>query len=223
LGLRRTESLTLTHNRNVMVSFKGPQLRVHAGFLGASEDVHRAIVTFVEGRTRAERKAAQKVIVTHPVEVTPRAPRRERMHPEDAPYARKLVEWHQRYNTQHFDGQLKSISVRISRRMKSRLGHYSTATAGEPAEIAISRRHVRRHGWDEALHTLLHEMVHQWQDETGQVIAHGRAFRTKARQVGIAPFARRALTAALRSTSASDAGRTSPGIAAAGRSDSSVS
>ena len=39
---------------------------------------------------------------------------------------------------------------------------------GEPAEIAISRTHIRRHGWDEALHTLLHEMVHQWQAETGR-------------------------------------------------------
>ena len=59
--------------------------------------------------------------------------------------------------------------------MKSRLGHYTAATpGGEPAEIAISRAHLRRHGWEEALHTLLHEMVHQWQDETGHTIDHGR-------------------------------------------------
>ena len=29
-------------------------------------------------------------------------------------------------------------------------------------------------------------MVHQWQDETGRPIDHGRAFRAKAREVGIA-------------------------------------
>ena len=36
-------------------------------------------------------------------------------------------------------------------------------------------------------------MVHQWQDETGLPIDHGRAFRAKAREVGIAPQARREL------------------------------
>ncbi|HEY9230350.1 MAG TPA: SprT-like domain-containing protein, partial [Gemmatimonadaceae bacterium] len=88
-------------------------------------------------------------------------------------------------------GSLKPVPVRVSRRMKSRLGHYSAATNGESAEIAISFRHLRRHGWAEALHTLLHEMVHQWQDETGRPIDHGRAFRAKAREVGIAAAARR--------------------------------
>jgi hypothetical protein len=52
---------------------------------------------------------------------------------------------------------------------------------------------VRRHGWPEALHTLLHEMVHQWQDETSHTIDHGATFRAKARAVGIAPYARRVL------------------------------
>jgi hypothetical protein len=64
--------------------------------------------------------------------------------------------------------------------MRARLGHYmSAAPSGEPAEIVVSRRHIRRHGWEEALHTLLHEMVHQWQDETGHPIDHGRMFRAK--------------------------------------------
>jgi hypothetical protein len=196
LGLKRPMQLTLTRNRNVMVSFKGDQLRVHEGFLSASEQVHRAIVTFVDGRTKAVRRAAQKVIVTHPISVTPKPPRRERMHPDDEGYATKLAEWHQRYNARHFDGKLNAIPVRISRRMKSRLGHYSVALPnGEPAEIAISRRHLRRHGWEEALHTLLHEMVHQWQDETGRTIDHSRAFRVMARKVGIAPRARRQMGA----------------------------
>ena len=79
--------------------------------------------------------------------------------------------------------------------MKSRLGHYTAGTAaGEPAEIAISRAHLRKHGWEEVLHTLLHEMVHQWQDETGHPIDHGRVFRAKAREVGVVPSARRTVT-----------------------------
>ena len=108
---------------------------------------------------------------------------------------KRLTEWHRRFNDRHFDGALKPISVRVSRRMRARLGHYMSASPnGEPSEIVVSRRHIRRHGWDEALHTLLHEMVHQWQDETGHPIDHGRLFRTKARDVGVAPSARRTVT-----------------------------
>jgi hypothetical protein len=58
-------------------------------------------------------------------------------------------------------------------------------------QIGISRRHLERDGWDEVRRTLLHEMVHQWQVETGLPLDHGRAFRQKARDVGIEPSSRR--------------------------------
>jgi hypothetical protein len=107
---------------------------------------------------------------------------------------RELDRWHAEYNAKYFDGQLGAIGLRVSRRMKSRLGHYSAARGDDDrGEIVISRRHIRRHGWEEALHTLLHEMVHQWQDEHGHVIDHGPTFRAKARAVGITPSARRQL------------------------------
>jgi hypothetical protein len=193
LGLKRIEHCQLTRNRNVMVSFRGRELRVHEGYLAAPVDVHQAIVGFVEGRTRAERRVAQRRIVAHGVE-TPRGPsRREKTRPEDEPLSAKLSEWHGQYNAEHFGGTLKEVPVRVSRRMKSRLGHYSAANATVPGEIAISWRHLRRHGWEEALHTLLHEMVHQWQDETGLPLDHGRGFRAKARAVGIEAAAKRAV------------------------------
>jgi hypothetical protein len=195
LGLQRIERCRLTRNRNVMVSFRGPELRVHRGYLAAPEEVHRAIVAFVEGRTKAQRRAAQKQIVAFKVEEhgPARAPRREMDRPEDAPARAKLAEWHARYNAQHFGGALRPVPVRLSRRMKSRLGHYTAAPPGGMGEIAISYRHLRRHGWTEALHTLLHEMVHQWQDETGHPLDHGRDFRRKAREVGIVPAAKRGI------------------------------
>jgi len=194
LGLSRLRRCRLTHNRNVMVSFGGDELRVHEGYLGAPESVLRAIVTFVEGTTRAERRAAQRVIVSHPIRAARAPARRDRTHPDDVAMAEKLAAWHQRFNVRHFHGRLRHVPIRVSRRMKSRLGHYTASTAGgEPAEIAISRAHVRKHGWEEALHTLLHEMVHQWQDETSHTIDHGATFRAKAREVGIAPYARRVL------------------------------
>ncbi|MEP6492371.1 MAG: SprT-like domain-containing protein [bacterium] len=192
LGLKRIEHCRLTRNRNVMVSFRGPDLRIHHAYLGAPREVLEAIVAFVEGRTRADRRSAQTRIVEFKVE-TPREPsRRERTRPEDEPLAATFGEWHARFNVEHFGGSLKVVPVRVSRRMKSRLGHYSAAGQDASGEIAISWRHLRRHGWDDALHTLLHEMVHQWQDETGRTIDHGRGFRVKAREVGIAAAARRA-------------------------------
>ena len=196
LGLKRIATLTLTRNRAVMVSYRGSELRVHEAYLAAEEPVLRAIVQFVEGRTRADRRAAQRHILTHDVPARPRTVTRERTAPQDLPLAQRLSEAHRDLNARHFGGMLREVPIRVSRRMRSRLGHYTAATpAGDSAEIAISRSHLRRHGWDETLHTLLHEMVHQWQDETGRPIDHGTVFRAKAREVGIEAAARRMVCA----------------------------
>ena len=194
LGLKRITRCRLTRNRNVMVSFGGGELRVHEGYLGAPTTIHQAIVDFVEGRTRAERQTAQRAILSFPIRTRRPPARRERTRPDDEWIVEELVAWFRRYNLRHFGGKLREVPIRVSRRMKSRLGHYTAATPnGEPAEIAISHAHLKRHGWDEVKHTLLHEMVHQWQDEVGHPIDHGATFRRKAREVGVAPFARRAL------------------------------
>jgi hypothetical protein len=39
--------------------------------------------------------------------------------------------------------------------------------------------------------TVLHEMVHQWQAETGRPVDHGPGFRAKAEELGVVPRARR--------------------------------
>ncbi len=192
LGLRRIERLALTRNRSVYVSLRGVELRMHEAFTRAPEDVLRAIVVFVHGRG-VERRVARKLILEYPV---PRGTRRartaERLHPDDRPMCERLVREHERLNVERFRGELKRIPVRVSRRMRSRLGHYALAASHGNAEIVISRRHIRRHGWDEALDTLLHEMVHQWQEEQGLPVDHRAAFRRKAREVGaIARAARR--------------------------------
>ncbi|HEU4995121.1 MAG TPA: SprT-like domain-containing protein [Gemmatimonadaceae bacterium] len=196
LGLRGMSECRLTRNRSVMVSFDATELRVHEGYLTAPDDVLSAIVRFVEGRTRRERLEARRRLLAHPIEATGRRRRRDVTHPDDRGLAEQLTEWHAEYNARFFGGALRQLEVRVSRRMRARLGHYSAATpAGDPPEIAISRRHLRRHGWDEALETLLHEMVHQWQDEHGLELDHGRTFRAKAREVGISPYARRVVAA----------------------------
>jgi hypothetical protein len=122
-----------------------------------------------------------------------RVKRMVRTHPDDEPIAMELQLWHGRLNAERFDGKLSTIAVRVSRRMRSRLGHYAPAQRGSPAEIAISTSHVKRHGFEQALQTLLHEMVHQWQDETKLPLGHGPDFREKAREVGITARAKRSV------------------------------
>ena len=194
-GLRDIATIRLTRNRSTLVSYRAGTLRVQAGFAHAPDEVLRAIAVFVSGRGAA-RAAARRVIVAHPIQrdVAPRPPRRTALHPDDHAMAERLQRDHARLNAERFGGALRSIRVTVSRRMKTRLGHYAPARSHpDGAEIAISRRHIRRHGWREALDTLLHEMVHQWQEESGHAIDHGPTFRRKAREVGTTPRAKRVL------------------------------
>ena len=196
---RGIDRCRLTRNRTVMVSFRAGELRIHRGYLAAPDAVLRGVIAFVQARTRAQRAEAQRVILSFPAQsadpagaVGGRPRSRERTDPADEPMVRVLVDWHRRYNARHFGGALSLVPIRVSRRLRRRLGHYTAAhSSGLPAEIVISRSHIRRHGWEEALHTLLHEMVHQWQDESGLTIDHGATFRRKAREVGITAAARR--------------------------------
>jgi predicted SprT family Zn-dependent metalloprotease len=81
--------------------------------------------------------------------------------------------------------------------MKRRLGELAVdSKTGKAAEIALSRRHIERHPWSEVEHTLLHEMVHQWQAESGLPVDHGPTFRRMARQVGVLPGAKRTVAGA---------------------------
>jgi hypothetical protein len=192
LGLRGIDTVTLMHTRRTMVSVAGTTLRVHDGYALAPEPVLRAIVTFATARTRAARAAARAVILAHPVDRPPPSRRAEPLRPGDAPLLARLAEAHAELNVRHFGGALSRIPVLLSARMKTRLGHYAPRGDAAPhGLIVLGRRHLRRDGWAEALHTLLHEMVHQWQDESGLPLDHGTAFRRKAREVGVLPRAKR--------------------------------
>jgi hypothetical protein len=75
LGMARMSRVRLTRNRNVMVSFRDAELRVHRGFLDAPDDVLKAIVVFVEGRTRAERQRAKRRLLAYPIAADDLSPR----------------------------------------------------------------------------------------------------------------------------------------------------
>ena len=194
LGLRGIDSLVLMRTRTVMVSLIGQTLRVHEGYADAPEPVLRAIVTFATARHRATRAAARDEILKHEVERAPANRRVEPARPGDVALISSLMQAHREMNVRSFSGSLNEIPIRLSGRMATRLGHFDPGSRLTPPEIVMSRRHVVKHGWKEAMHTLLHEMVHQWQHETGQPVDHLAGFRKKCREVGITPAARRDVT-----------------------------
>ena len=124
LGLGSQCRVRLTTNRTVVVSHSGGELRIHHSFLGAGEEVWKAIIIFVHGRSRAARQEARRTILQFPVARAdadpPRKRRSERANPADAPLIAELSRWHQAYNEERFAGALGAIPIRVSRRMKSR-------------------------------------------------------------------------------------------------------
>lgn len=201
LGLPPFHEIQTHRNRQVMLSFvPGRQMRLHEGYGAAPDEVLRAIVRFVTpGARRATRLEAKRIFLGFPADDHAPAPGRPRRPPTIRPGDRHLHgELRAEFdvlNREHFGGLLSPIPILISARMKTRLGELRMdRKTGQPIHIALSRRHLRRDGWESARETLLHEMVHQWQAETGRSVDHGPEFRAKAREVGITPRAVRRAT-----------------------------
>jgi hypothetical protein len=198
LGLRNVEQVITHTNRTVMLSLNAQRiLRIHRGYSFASDRVLKAIVRFLNPRVpRVLRRAAEREFLDFPVQayapVPDRPPRRERARSGDVLLLHRLEALHRQLNHEHFGGALGDMPIRLSSRMRRRLGELTVdIKTGQPTEIALSRRHIARYSWSEVEHTMLHEMVHQWQAENGLRVDHGRAFRSKAREVGVLPAARR--------------------------------
>ncbi|MDQ3222498.1 MAG: SprT-like domain-containing protein [Gemmatimonadota bacterium] len=199
LGSRHTALVTHT-NRSVMLSLtRNGVLRLHRGYASAPDRVLRAIVRFLNPRIpRLLRRLAEREFLAFPVHEyapsRPRAERRERARPGDVALLHRLETLHRALNLQHFGGTLSEIPIRLSSRMRRRLGELAVdVKTGRPLEIGLSRRHLARHPWAEVEHTMLHEMVHQWQAETGSRVDHGATFRRRAREVGVLAHAKRTI------------------------------
>lgn len=200
LGLAPGRKVVTHTNRTVMLSITptGP-LRLHRGYYHAPDRVLRAILRYLNRRLpKDRRRSAEREFLSFPVQLYAPGwapgPRRESSQPGDDALLRRLGEIHRRLNGTWFESNLRSLPFRLSGRMRTRLGEVCLdARNGAIVDIAISRRHIRRDGWAEVEQTVLHEMVHQWQAETGRPVDHGKAFRRKARDVGIEPSARRDL------------------------------
>jgi hypothetical protein len=198
LGLREIDRVVTHTNRTVMLSLSRRVLRIHRGYSHAPDGVLKAIVRFLNPKIpRAQRRAAEREFLQFAVDE--HAPsvgqvRRERPCPGDVLLLHRLETHHQQLNQEHFGGTLGEIPIRLSSRMRRRLGELSVdIRTAKPIELSISRRHIARHTWAEVEHTLLHEMVHQWQAENGLRVDHGPTFRRKAREVGVLPAAKRTI------------------------------
>ena len=179
-----------------MVSLSRGTLRLHAGYAFAPDTVLEAIARFLRrGTRRAERLRHRQTLLAFPVDQyapssRPPIRRSEAAAPGDAAALARLIELHAALNREYFEGRLMAIPIRLSGRMRRRLGELRLGRrTGEALEIALSRRHLKRDGWTAMRDTLLHEMIHQWQAESALPVDHGRRFRDKAKEVGVEPRA----------------------------------
>ena len=197
LGLKEVERVVTHTNQTVLLSLSRRVLRIHRGYAFAPDAVLKAVVRFLNPRVpRVLRRAAEREFLAFPVQeyasAPPRPRRPERARPGDLRLLHRLEALHRELNQRHFGGALPEIPLRLSGRMKRRLGELAVdCRTGKAAEIALSRRHIDRHPWAEVEHTMLHEMVHQWQAENGFPVDHGPRFRGKARELGVLPHAKR--------------------------------
>lgn len=191
LGMQ--DPVAVHENRTVLVSFTNRSgLRIHRGYAYASDRTLKAVLAFVNSDRRSLSRRAEREVVAFPVEqfVPPRRfqERRPKLRPGDRSILAALNELHRRMNDTHFGGQLGRVHFRISDRMKTKLGEVSVEPGSSPTvEICLSRRHLVYDCWDEIQHTVLHEMIHQWQAESGSQLDHGPSFRKKAREIGVLP------------------------------------
>lgn len=181
-GCRRVSSVRFKKNRGRIISLAqdGQTLHIHACFQEANEEIMRAVVTFLKAgrRSYAYREAirtmrdffdahAGKYVPLNGEEEDHRVTRDVQRLPCVGTAAQRLFlrEAYARFNSGHFDGRLPNvIQMRLSDRMKSRLGHvrYHTTTNGERVVLELALNiHLMLPGNEAALlDTLLHEMTH---------------------------------------------------------------
>lgn len=179
---RSFDRVVFTRNRRVMASVAGGgrDLRVHQMFEGAPEDVLVALGEALRrgpGQGRARERIGDWMRGRLP------AARRRPWRPgsADKPLVDRLQREFAVVNRDHFGGALPAITIRISRRMTRRNGHFNT----DPLEIAISGRLCEEGAPGEAERTLRHEMIHLWQWMQGRDPGHGRDFRKMATRLGV--------------------------------------
>lgn len=205
-GCRSLTSVRFKKNRGRIISLSkdGRTLHIHACFQEANEDAMNAVVTFLKAgpRSYAYREAiramreffdahAPKYVAFTGVEEDHRVEKEIQRLPCVGTTAQRtfLREAYARFNSIHFGNRLPNhVRLRLSERMKSRLGHvrYHTTAAGERVvlELALNIHLFVPKNEHILLDTILHEMTHieAWLEHGER--GHGKRWKAIANRVG---------------------------------------
>lgn len=214
-GADRLRRVALRRNRSTLWSLTqgGRNLNLHRAYGRAPMTVLRAFVVIAgEGwsRRRSERyERACRTVAAWPgvgedirrIRAAERRRRRTRRQREPGvgpccatpDQLRYLAQLYQHLNATRFDNRLpSSVPLRLSRRMRSRLGQMVPGSVGGRrvvVEIALNLDLMLEGNGRERVQTLLHEMAHAadylWNGASG----HGETWRDWARRVGCDPRA----------------------------------
>ena len=204
-GCRRLEDIRFKNNRGRIISLSkdGRTLHVHVCFQDADDELVNAIVTFLKaGRRgyayRESIRVMREFFEAHGQKYTTISPEEEdhriKQDMERLPCVGNaeqrafIREAFARYNSGLFGSKLPLVKLRLSDRMRSRLGHirYHTTSSGERIVLELALNiHLMLPG-NEAilLDTLLHEMTHMEAWLLRGERAHGAEWKEIARRVG---------------------------------------
>lgn len=204
-GCRRLEDIRFKNNRGRIISLSkdGRTLHVHVCFQDADDELVNAVVTFLKAgrRSYAYRESirvmreffeahGQKYTTISPEEEDHRIKQDMERLPcvGNAEQRAFIREAFARYNSGLFGSKLPIVKLRLSDRMRSRLGHirYHTTSSGERIVLELALNiHLMLPG-NEAilLDTLLHEMTHMEAWLLHGERAHGAEWKAIARRVG---------------------------------------
>lgn len=209
-GATRIDRVRFRENRSTVWSLtrRGTVLNVHAAFRRAPPTLLDAFATVaIEGgiASAASRRAAGRISewpelakalrVARERHAAERRQAREgrAIHccgtPGQRAYLRALYRY---FNDTRFGGSLPDdVPVRLSRRMKSALGHIRPGESADGsryvAEIALNVDLMLEGNGAERADTLLHEMAHVADYLESGHRGHGRSWRAWARRVGCRP------------------------------------
>ena len=205
-GADRLERVAFRPNRSTIWSLTrdGRALNLHEGYRDAPLSIVRAFVAIANNYRRANgkyREACQHVRswpgIDHAMRrvrsQSGRARRPARVIPCQGtpPQQLRIRELYRQLNRTRFDDRLPTdIPLRISRRMKSRLGHMApegTARSRSVGEIALNRMLFRKGNEAALRETLLHEMAHVAAYLFDGDAGHGAAWRAWAVRAGCRP------------------------------------
>ena len=210
-GADGIRSVTFRDNRSTLWSLTrgGTTLNLHRAYRDAPDDILDAFAVLAANGgvgSRASRRAADRVREWPPVRQALTENRlrhvrdgRARDRPSHCcgtegqrSYVRSLFRY---LNRTRFDGCLPDdIPVRLSRRMRTALGHMRPGddpdTGRFVAEIALNVDLLLQENGPERVDTLLHEMAHAADYLESGHRGHGPSWRAWARRVGCTPSTR---------------------------------